>query len=97
MTSTPAPQDNPFLALMRRYRDDPVRFAEEVMPAFHGEEAAHAQWKAAVLKGDIVLEDLDTQGYDIYSHQNEDIVRLTPEQLKAQMAAKETAQAAGDD
>ena len=25
----------------------------------------------------------------LYAHQNEDIVRLTPEELKAQMAAKE--------
>lgn len=72
-------------------------FAEEVMPEFHGEEAAHAEWKRAVLAGDIVLEDLDVQKYDIYSHQNEDIVRLTPEQLKAQMAAKEKAAAAGND
>ena len=39
----------------------------------------------------IVLEELDTDGYDLYTHQNEDIVRLTPEQLKAQMAAKEAA------
>ena len=72
-------------------------FAEEVMPEFHGEEAAHAEWKKAVLAGDILLEDLDTKPYDIFSHQNEDIVRLTPEQLKAQMAAKEKAAAAGDD
>jgi alkanesulfonate monooxygenase SsuD/methylene tetrahydromethanopterin reductase-like flavin-dependent oxidoreductase (luciferase family) len=66
-------------------------FAEEVMPEFHGEEAAHAEWKKAVLAGDIVLEDLDVEKFDLYSHQNEDIVRLTPEQLKAQMAAKEAA------
>ena len=75
-------------------------FAEEVMPEFHGEEAAHAEWKRAVLAGDIVLEDLDVDKFDLYSHQNEDIVRLTPEQLKAQMAAKEAAQKeemAGDD
>ena len=70
-------------------------FAEEVMPEFHGEEAAHAEWKKAVLSGDIVLEDLDVEKYDLYSHQNEDIVRLTPEQLKAQMAAKEAAAAGG--
>tara|TARA_R110002096_G_scaffold413463_1_gene614292 strand:- start:596 stop:1846 length:1251 start_codon:yes stop_codon:yes gene_type:complete len=70
-------------------------FADEVMPEFHGEEAQHAQWKDDVLNGRIVLEDLDTEGYDIYSHQNEDIVRLTPEQLKAQMAAKEKEAANG--
>ena len=42
-----------------------------------------------MLSGDIVLDDLDTTPYDIFSHQNEDIVRLTPEQLKARMAEKE--------
>ncbi len=29
--NAPSPQDNPFLKLMRRYRDDPVRFAQEVI------------------------------------------------------------------
>ena len=70
-------------------------FAEEVMPEFHGEEAAHARWKEAVLGRQIVLEDLDTSTYDLYSHQNEDIVRESPEQLKARMAAKEAARVAG--
>ena len=44
-----------------------------------------------VLAREIVLEDLDVQKYDIYSHQNEHIVRLSPEQLKAKMAEKEAA------
>ena len=69
-------------------------FAEEVMPEFHANEDQHAQWKEDVLSGKIELEDLDTTPYDIFSHQNEDIVRLTPEQLKAQMAEKEAARAA---
>ena len=69
-------------------------FAEEVMPEFQANEDEHAQWKADVLAGRLVLEDLDTTPYDIFSHQNEDIVRLTPEQLKAQMAKKEAEQAA---
>ena len=30
-----------------------------------------------------------TDGFKVYAHQNEDIVRLTPEQLKRKMAAKE--------
>lgn len=64
-------------------------FANEVMPEFHAEEPAHAAWKRSVLAGEVVLEDLDVQAYDIYSHQNKDIVRLTPDELKAQMAAKE--------
>jgi hypothetical protein len=44
-----------------------------------------------VLAGRVELEDLDTEKYDLYSHQNEDIVRLTPEQLKQRMAEKDRA------
>ena len=72
-------------------------FAEEVMPEFHALEADHAQWKDDVLSGRRVLEDLETQAYDIFSHQNADIVRLTPEQLKARMAAKDAAQKEASD
>jgi alkanesulfonate monooxygenase SsuD/methylene tetrahydromethanopterin reductase-like flavin-dependent oxidoreductase (luciferase family) len=68
-------------------------FAREVMPEFHAAEAEHAAWKQKVLDREIVLEDLDVAKYDIYSHQNEHIVRLTPEQLKAKMAEKEKAAA----
>jgi len=69
-------------------------FAEEVMPAFHAMEDDHAIWKGDVLSGRIVLEDFETEGYDIFSHQNADIVRLAPEELKARMAAKDAAQKA---
>ncbi len=69
--------------------DSLTLFAREVMPEFHARQHDHEAWKSRVLNRDIVLEDLDTSAYDLYSHQNEDIVRLTPEQLKAQMAAKE--------
>jgi hypothetical protein len=31
----------------------------------------------------------DADTYKLYAHQNEDIVRLTPQELKAKMAAKE--------
>ena len=73
-------------------------FAKEVMPEFTAEEPAHQAWKQDVLDGKIALEDLDTQPYDLYSHQNEDIIRMSPEELKAMMAAKEAEQAAaGDD
>jgi hypothetical protein len=64
-------------------------FAKEVMPEFQGRQAAQEQWKQDVLSRKIVLEDLDTEQYDLYSHQNEDIVRLTPEQLRQRMAEKE--------
>jgi alkanesulfonate monooxygenase SsuD/methylene tetrahydromethanopterin reductase-like flavin-dependent oxidoreductase (luciferase family) len=64
-------------------------FAREVMPEFHAREAEHARWKADVLAGRITIEAPDTDGYKLYAHQNEDIVRLTPAELKAKMAAKE--------
>ena len=68
-------------------------FAEEIMPEFQAKEPEHQQWKQDVLSRKIVLEDLETQPYDIFSHQNADIVRLTPEELKARMAAKDAAAA----
>ena len=37
----------------------------------------------------IKLDDLHTSPYNIFSHQNKDIVRLSPEELKTMMAAKE--------
>ena len=51
-----------------------------------------------MLAQEIVPEELDTAPYDLYGHQNEVIVRLSPEQLKAIMAQKEAERAAaGDD
>jgi hypothetical protein len=64
-------------------------FARDVMPEFHAREPTHQRWKEDVLAGSITLEDLATDGFKVYAHQNEDIVRLTPEQLKQKMAAKE--------
>jgi alkanesulfonate monooxygenase SsuD/methylene tetrahydromethanopterin reductase-like flavin-dependent oxidoreductase (luciferase family) len=64
-------------------------FAREVMPEFHARDAEHQRWKADVLAGEIELEDVDTAPHTVYSHQNEHIVRLTPEELKRKMAAKE--------
>ena len=66
-------------------------FAREEMPEFHAREPEHARWKADVLAGRVELEAPDTESYKVYAHQNEDIVRLTPEELKAKMAAKERA------
>ena len=70
-------------------RDSLDLFAREVMPEFHARRSAQEAWKAEVLGGRIVLDDLDTGGFDLYAHQNEDIVRLTPAQLKERMAEKE--------
>jgi luciferase family oxidoreductase group 1 len=64
-------------------------FAREVMPEFHAREPEHARWKADVLAGRIAISDEGADTYKLYAHQNEDIVRLTPEELKAKMAAKE--------
>ena len=70
-------------------------FAAEVMPEFHAAQDEHEHWKRAVLNREIVLDELDTTPFDLYSHQNEDIVRESPAQLKARMAAKDAqAQAA---
>jgi alkanesulfonate monooxygenase SsuD/methylene tetrahydromethanopterin reductase-like flavin-dependent oxidoreductase (luciferase family) len=40
-------------------------FAREVMPEFHADEPAHQDWKRAVLAGEIVLEDIDTEPFNI--------------------------------
>ena len=70
-------------------------FAREVMPEFHAREPEHQRWKADVLAGRIELEELDTATYKLYAHQNEDIVRLTPEELKAKMAERDARAASG--
>ncbi|HXT81287.1 MAG TPA: hypothetical protein VN702_17110, partial [Acetobacteraceae bacterium] len=71
-------------------------FAEEVMPEFQARQPQQEAWKQDVMAGRIVLEDIDTGQYDLYAHQNEDIVRLTPEQLKQRMAEKERVASAGN-
>ena len=43
------------------------------------------------LAGRVALSDEGADTYKLYAHQNEDIVRLTPAELKAKMAAKERA------
>jgi hypothetical protein len=72
-------------------------FAREVMPEFRAREPEHQRWKADVLAGRLELEELDTDTHKLYAHQNEDIVRLTPEELKAKMAAKEARATAASD
>jgi hypothetical protein len=61
------------------------------MPEFHAREPEHQRWKAGVLEGRIELAQSDTSAHKVYAHQNEDIVRLTPDELKQKMAAKEAA------
>ena len=69
-------------------------FAREVMAEFHEREADQQRWKSLVLDGRVALEQVDTSSHTVYAYQNEDIVRLTPEELKRKMAAKEATQAA---
>lgn len=38
-------------------------FAKEVMPEFHAAEPAHQEWKRAVLGGEILLEEIDTEPF----------------------------------
>ena len=72
-------------------RDSLELLAREVMPEFHAAQPEQDAWKQDVLDGRIVLEGLDTSGFDLYAHQTEDTVRLTPEQLKQRRQAKERA------
>ena len=44
-------------------------FAEEVMPEFHAMEPAHAEWKRAVLAGELTLEDIDTEAFKMITNQ----------------------------
>ncbi len=76
-------------------RDSLDLFAREVMSEFHDRQPAQEAWKQDVLAGHVELEEIDTAGFDLYAHQNEDIVRLTPEQLKQRMAEKERARVGG--
>jgi len=39
-------------------------FAREVMPEFHADEDRHQQWKASVLAGETLLEDIDTDPHN---------------------------------
>ena len=40
-------------------------FAREVMPEFHGREDEHQAWKRSVLAGETVLEDIDTEPFNV--------------------------------
>jgi alkanesulfonate monooxygenase SsuD/methylene tetrahydromethanopterin reductase-like flavin-dependent oxidoreductase (luciferase family) len=44
-------------------------FAAEVMPEFHDRDPQHQEWKRGVLAGDIELEELDTEPYNVRTNQ----------------------------
>ena len=60
-------------------------FAREVMPEFHAREPEHAALEGGrARRPHRVSDDSTPTTYKLYAHQNEDIVRLTPEELKAE-------------
>ena len=44
-------------------------FADKVMPDFHGREPEHQAWKSAVLAGDLELDEIDTEPYNLVTNQ----------------------------
>jgi hypothetical protein len=55
-------------------------FAREVMPEFHAGEAEHQAWKEKVLKGEIVLEEIDTAPFrDRYGPNSVQVTRPAAE------------------
>ena len=52
-------------------------FANEVMPEFHELESDHLEWKRSVLGRETVLEEIDTEQYNIYSNQTPASVNKT--------------------
>jgi alkanesulfonate monooxygenase SsuD/methylene tetrahydromethanopterin reductase-like flavin-dependent oxidoreductase (luciferase family) len=44
-------------------------FAAEVMDEFHADEADHQAWKAQVLRGEISLDEIDTEAYQMVTNQ----------------------------
>ncbi|MDG2112972.1 MAG: LLM class flavin-dependent oxidoreductase, partial [Actinomycetota bacterium] len=66
-------------------------FADQVMPDFHERDAEHQQWKQAVLAGDIELEDIDTDIYQIISNQTPVERREEIERKKREARAKSAA------
>ena len=45
-------------------------FAAEVMPEFHAMEPEHQEWKRQVLAGEIELDEIDTEPYNLISPQS---------------------------
>ena len=60
--------------------------------------SARSSWCPAadgLLRREGIVYACDTEPYKVSAHQNEDIIRLTPEELKRKMAEKEAARQAG--
>jgi alkanesulfonate monooxygenase SsuD/methylene tetrahydromethanopterin reductase-like flavin-dependent oxidoreductase (luciferase family) len=61
-------------------------FAGAVMPEFHEREPEHQAWKQAVLAGEIELDEIDTQPYNLPSNQTPSS-KLKEQGISAQQAA----------
>ncbi len=64
------------------------------MPEFHDRQPGQDARKQAVPGGQIVLEDLGIERHDPYVYQNDDIVRISPNQMKQREAEKKRVAAA---
>ncbi len=53
-------------------------FAAEVMPEFHDREPEHQAWKRSVLAGEIELEELDTEAFNVRTYQSVSKEPATP-------------------
>lgn len=74
-------------------------FAKEVMPEFHAMEPEHQKWKAAVMAGEIELEDIDVKDHKRLAVT--DVIgaggrRLSQAQLQAKAEQKKAAAEAGN-
>lgn len=68
-------------------------FAETVMPEFHAEEDAHSAWKADVMSGRTILEDLDVGSINRYAVHVAEPKRPDLKVLKAELDARDAQRA----
>ncbi len=64
-------------------------FAREVMPEFHDREGEHQQWKRAVLAGELKLDEIDTEPFNV-TRGREPTLPPSQEALDAQQHAPTT-------
>ncbi len=65
-------------------------FAKDVMPQFHARDEKHQAWKEAVLAGDIELEEIDTDVYQMITNQTPKERREVIEAKKREARAKQS-------
>ena len=59
-------------------------FGREIMPEFQAREPAHQEWKRGVLAGEIELEEVDTDPYDMKTNQtpSKPVVKIEDEERR---------------